>query len=84
MTWYLKEFGINKTSSDFGYEDGLKHAADVLFAQRAILRMGSRQMQSPDLEFILRLLTINDLKRLDALLTRIFEMTSWEELLRNE
>jgi hypothetical protein len=69
---------MNKTTYDRGLEQG-----EVRGAQRALLRLGRRKFDEPSPEILIQLRQISDVDRLESLVARVFDVSSWEELLRD-
>jgi len=81
---------MNKTTYDRGLEEGFKQGleqrfkqGEVLGAQRALMRLGRRKLDEPSPEILIQLRQISDVDRLESLVARVFDVSSWEELLRD-
>jgi hypothetical protein len=74
---------MNKTTYDRGMEQGLEQGR-ILGARNALLRLGRRMFQEPPPAIVGRIQAMSNADRIDALIDRVLEVESWEELLRDE
>lgn len=70
---------MNKTTYDRGLEQG-----EVRGALRGLLQLGRGRLGEPSPEILIQLRQISDVERLESLVAPVFNVTSWEELLRDE
>ena len=63
-----------------GLVDGLI-AGRIEEARQAVLQVGRKKLDQPDDEIRERIAAIDNVDRLNALLERIFDVSSWDELL---
>jgi hypothetical protein len=80
---------MNKTTYDRGLEAGLgmglmqgREKGREEGARSILLRIATREFGAPTPELLTQIQTIHDLERLEALADRVFEVTSWDELMR--
>ncbi len=71
--------GILKKGKNLGREEGINEGA-IQEARKTLLRQGSKKLGAPNERIEAEITALDDLDRLDELIDRVQEVSSWDDL----